>query len=48
MVKARAAHPPHTTFEQAKAFMTSSPPPPRRAVAEPARGARELVHEFMH
>jgi thiamine pyrophosphate-dependent acetolactate synthase large subunit-like protein len=40
--------PPHITFDQAKALMTSVAGAPRAGVAGAAEGVRELVHEFIH
>ena len=40
--------PPHVTFEQAKALMSSVAAAPRAGIAGAAEGVREMVHELMH
>ena len=40
--------PPHVTFEQAKALMTSVLADPAEGVAGAKEGVREMVHELLH
>jgi len=40
--------PPHVTFEQAKALMTSVLGDPAAGAAGAKEGVREMVHEFLH
>lgn len=40
--------PPHVTFDQAKALMTSVAGDPSGGIAGAKEGVREMVHQFMH
>ena len=40
--------PPHVTFKQARALMTSVENDPTEGLAGAKEGVREMVHEFLH
>jgi len=40
--------PPHVTFAQAKALMSSVVAAPSEGIAGAKEGVREMIHEFMH
>jgi pyruvate dehydrogenase (quinone) len=40
--------PPHVTFDQARALMTSVLKDPKEGIAGAKEGVREMVHEFLH
>jgi pyruvate dehydrogenase (quinone) len=40
--------PPHVTFDQAKALMTSVIGDPKAGIPGAKEGMREMIHEFMH